>query len=236
MRGSPTGKASQSKPRTSRLPGRPGLLAVGQHPLGTINPLAEAILKRIILLAFLYMASDSRADNLGDWLTIDSCDHVQFLCLVGRQANCHCLDSLHTWIVGHGRVVVNILGIVVSYNIDSTNTRLQGGTTMVAENQFDPEDLGKPGEGTEGFDKPEDDKTYTIQIDRTEYVVTQSRMTGADLRRVPATPIPPDRDLFQIIPGRPDEKIEDDDRILITDGLRFFTAPNTINPGFAPID
>ena len=71
-------------------------------------------MKRIILLAFLYMASDSRADNLGDWLTIDSCDHVQFLCLVGRQANCHCLDSLHTWIVGHGRVVVNILGIVVS--------------------------------------------------------------------------------------------------------------------------
>ena len=103
---------------------------------------------------------------------------------------------------------------------------------MVAENNLDSDGQDKPEEVVvPGFDKPDDDKTYTIQIDRTEYVVTQNRMTGADLRRVPTPPIPPDRDLFQIIPGRPDEKIEDDDRILITDGLRFFTAPNTINPG-----
>ena len=102
---------------------------------------------------------------------------------------------------------------------------------MVSENELDRDGLDKPAEGVPGIDKPDDDKTYTIQIDRTEYVVTQNRMTGADLRRVPTPPIPPDRDLFQIIPGRPDEKIENDDRILITDGLRFFTAPNTINPG-----
>ena len=102
---------------------------------------------------------------------------------------------------------------------------------MVSENELDKDGLDKPEEGVPGIDKPEDDKTYTIQIDRTEYVVTQNRMTGADLRRVPTPPIPPDRDLFQIIPGRPDEKVDDDDRILITDGLRFFTAPNTINPG-----
>ena len=102
---------------------------------------------------------------------------------------------------------------------------------MISENELDREGQDKPEEGVPSIDKPEDDKTYIIQIDRTEYVVTQNRMTGADLRRVPTPPIPPDRDLFQIIPGRPDEKIKDDDGILISDGLRFFTAPNTINPG-----
>lgn len=103
---------------------------------------------------------------------------------------------------------------------------------MVTVNKLDSDGQDKPEELVgPGSDKPDDDKRYTIQIDRAEYVLTQNRMTGADLRRVPTPPIPPDRDLFQIIPGRPDVKIEDDDRLLITDGLRFFTAPNTINPG-----
>ena len=102
---------------------------------------------------------------------------------------------------------------------------------MVLENQLDRDVPDKPEEGVPGFDKPEEDKSYTIQIDRTQYVLEENRLTGADLRKVPTPPIPPDRDLFQIIPGRPDKKIDDDDRIPITDGLRFFTAPNTINPG-----
>ena len=83
-----------------------------------------------------------------------------------------------------------------------------------------------------GLDKPEPSKEFNIQIDRVHYTVTGNRFTGAMLRRVPPTPIPPDRDIFQIVPGRPDRKIEDGDRILIRNGLRFFTAPNTINPGF----
>lgn len=102
---------------------------------------------------------------------------------------------------------------------------------MVTNNQPDRDELDKPEEGMPGIDKPEDDKSYTIQIDRTQYVLNENRLTGAGLRQIPTPPIPPNRDLFQIIPGRPDRKIKDDDRILITDGLRFFTAPNTINPG-----
>ena len=102
---------------------------------------------------------------------------------------------------------------------------------MVTTNQLNQDGQDKPAVGVPGFDKPEDGKSYTIQIDREQYVVKENRLTGADLRRIPTPPIPPDRDIFQIIPGRPDEKIEDDHRILITDGLRFFTAPNTINPG-----
>ena len=72
---------------------------------------------------------------------------------------------------------------------------------------------------------------FQIQIDRVHYTVTQLRMTGAELRRVPPTPIGPDRDLFQVVPGGPDRKIEDADVVEIKNGLRFFTAPALINPG-----
>ena len=100
---------------------------------------------------------------------------------------------------------------------------------MVAENEFDKGDLDR----TEP-DKPDDDKVFNIRIDRVTYQVMGARMTGADLRQLPDPPIPADRDLFEIIPGHPDRKVENDDRILISDGLRFFTAPNTINPGSKP--
>ena len=74
-------------------------------------------------------------------------------------------------------------------------------------------------------------KVVTIQIDRTEYEWPAEKISGAQLRRLPPTPIPPERDLFQVIPGHPDRKIKDDDTVEVHDGLRFFTAPNTINPG-----
>ena len=102
---------------------------------------------------------------------------------------------------------------------------------MVSQNPLDKGDLGHPGLETGGSEKPDPDKTFEIQIDRAVYTLTENRLTGADLRRVPDPPIPPERDLFEIIPGHPDRKVEDDDRIIIRDGLRFFTAPNTINPG-----
>jgi hypothetical protein len=56
-------------------------------------------------------------------------------------------------------------------------------------------------------------------------------MTGAELRAVPPGGIPADRDLFEVVPGAPDEKIGDDDSVQMRDGLRFFTAPGQINPG-----
>ena len=87
----------------------------------------------------------------------------------------------------------------------------------------------KPNQG--GMDKPEPGKGFAIQIDRVQYTVLEEKLTGAGLRRVPPTPIPPERDLFEIIPGHPDKKVKDEDTIVIRDGLRFFTAPNTINPG-----
>lgn len=83
-------------------------------------------------------------------------------------------------------------------------------------------------------DKPdpgEGQGTFNIQIDRKHYKVSQAKMTGAELRKVPPTPIPPERDLFVVVPGHPDRKIENDDIVEIHNGLRFFTAPGTINPG-----
>ena len=79
-------------------------------------------------------------------------------------------------------------------------------------------------------DKP-GHKVFTIRIDRAQYEWSDEKISGAQLRDLPSPPIPPDRDLFQVVPGHPDRKIKDDDTIEIYDGLRIFTAPNTINPG-----
>ena len=105
---------------------------------------------------------------------------------------------------------------------------------MVTENLPGPEEIAKPDVDQLDLEKPDEDKVFDIQIDRTHYEVSQTRMTGADLRNVPAPPVPPDRDLFEVIPGRPDRRVDPEDRILVHDGLRFFTAPNTINPGSGP--
>jgi hypothetical protein len=80
-------------------------------------------------------------------------------------------------------------------------------------------------------ERDEKEKKFQIQIDRVHYTVTQEVMTGAELRRVPPTPIGPDRDLFEVVPGGTDKKIEDNEQVTIHDGERFFTAPAHINPG-----
>lgn len=84
---------------------------------------------------------------------------------------------------------------------------------------------GSPGPGGGGPHK------FEIQIDRAKFEVTLEVMTGAQLRQVPPGGIPADRDLFEVVPGAPDKKIGDDDKIEIRNGLRFFTAPGQINPG-----
>ena len=72
---------------------------------------------------------------------------------------------------------------------------------------------------------------FHIQIDRVHYTVTKHQMTGSELRNVPPTGIGPDRDLFEVVPGGQDIKIEDAKEVQIRNGQRFFTAPAQINPG-----
>lgn len=83
------------------------------------------------------------------------------------------------------------------------------------------EDRGQP-------DRP---KTFEIKIDRTSYKVHEPALTGAQLRRLPEPDVGPDRDLFEVVPGGSDLKIEADAQVEMRNGLRFFTAPAQINPG-----
>lgn len=78
-------------------------------------------------------------------------------------------------------------------------------------------------------DKPH--KEVHIQIDRTPYTVHGQPMTGAQIRQIPAPPIGPERDLFEVVPGAPDRKILDTTVVQLHNGQRFFTAPGQINPG-----
>ena len=82
-------------------------------------------------------------------------------------------------------------------------------------------------------DHEKEHQKFQIQIDRVHYTVLKQEMTGAELRNVPPTPIGPDRDLFEVVPGSPDLKIGDTQVVEIHEGERFFTAPSHINPGRA---
>ena len=89
-----------------------------------------------------------------------------------------------------------------------------------------PPDSGKDDKGR---DPPSHE--YNIRIDREHFKVAEAQLTGAQLRQRPNPDIGGDRDLFQVVPGGSDRKIELDDVVEMKDGLRFFTAPAQINPG-----
>jgi hypothetical protein len=78
---------------------------------------------------------------------------------------------------------------------------------------------------------PERLKVFEIKIDRTTYEVGQPVLTGEELRRLPEPNVGADRDLFEVVPGGSDLKIEADTKVEMRNGLRFFTAPAQINPG-----
>lgn len=82
-----------------------------------------------------------------------------------------------------------------------------------------------------GAGKPE--PQFHIQIDRAPYAVHEAALTGEQLRLIPPAPIGADRDLFEVIPGGTDKKIEASTVVDVRNGLRFFSAPAQINPGAA---
>lgn len=89
---------------------------------------------------------------------------------------------------------------------------------------------GKDNDGGKG-DSGGGDKVFEIKIDRTEYKVRKQVLTGTELRKLPNPDIGPERDLFEVVPGGSDLKIEYQMNVKMRDGLRFFTAPAQINPG-----
>ena len=86
-----------------------------------------------------------------------------------------------------------------------------------------PDKGGAPGHGGDG--------TFEIRIDRKEYKVRKATLTGAEIRKLANPDIGGDRDLFEVVPGGSDLKIELTTTVKMRDGLRFFTAPAQINPG-----
>ena len=115
----------------------------------------------------------------------------------------------------------------------------------------EPRDLKSPDRIPDEKDRPEDPskelpvkpphrppQKFTIRIDRKDYLVPfdllqDGTLTGLQLRRFPRPDIGPERDLFEVVPGGSDRKIENDERVRIQDGMRFFSAPAVINPGSA---
>lgn len=92
---------------------------------------------------------------------------------------------------------------------------------MAIDGRNDDDDKGGPG-------RP---KTFEIKIDRTGYKVSADVLIGSQLRALPDPDIGLDRDLFEVVPGGSDLKIEADTKVEMRNGLRFFTAPAQINPG-----
>lgn len=74
-------------------------------------------------------------------------------------------------------------------------------------------------------------KHFQIRIDRDHFTVEAESLTGQELRALPNPDVGLDRDLFEVVPGGSDRKIEADTRVEMRSGLRFFTAPAQINPG-----
>lgn len=79
---------------------------------------------------------------------------------------------------------------------------------------------------------------FHIRLDRADLVVppdrlTDGKLTGRQIRKLADPPIGADRDVFEIVPGGSDRKIEDDAEVEIRNWMRFFSAPGVINPGCA---
>lgn len=81
-------------------------------------------------------------------------------------------------------------------------------------------------------EKPKKPKTYNIKIDRDHFKVAHDSLTGAQLRALPDPDLGSDVDLY--LEGRggdEDRVIGDDSSVPMDNGLHFFSAARTINPG-----
>ena len=88
-----------------------------------------------------------------------------------------------------------------------------------------PDDKGQKHEGHEDH--------LNILIERQHYKVEAEALTGSQLRVLVVPPIPPERDLFLVVPNGTDRKIADAETVMLENGMRFFTAPGKINPGIS---
>ncbi len=93
-----------------------------------------------------------------------------------------------------------------------------------------PEDLCPPDQD-EGGDDLRPGEKLTIVIDGKKYRAPSRSITGAQLRRLADPDIGPDYDLWQEVPGGDDNLVEDKERIMLRDGMGFYSSSRDINPG-----
>jgi hypothetical protein len=76
-------------------------------------------------------------------------------------------------------------------------------------------------------------RTIAIHIDRADYRVAAGPTTDQQLRSLPNPPIGADRDLWLDVVDAQDVKIATGAVVELTAGMRFFTAPSSVNPGMS---
>lgn len=109
----------------------------------------------------------------------------------------------------------------------------------VAKGEDTPQGIPESDEATVGREnRPADRSEFSgevkIKIDRNERIVPPDllkggTLTGSEIRQVGS--VGQDRDLFEVVPGGSDRRIENDDAVETRNGMRFFSAPKRINPG-----
>lgn len=70
-----------------------------------------------------------------------------------------------------------------------------------------------------------------IFIDKKKFEVTDTSLSGEQLRQLPNPAIGDDRDLYLEVPGGEDNLIDATETVELKNGMHFFTVPKTINPG-----
>lgn len=74
------------------------------------------------------------------------------------------------------------------------------------------------------------DTKFVIHIDRQQYKVDHSPMTGTELRQLAS--LGADVDLYLEERGDEDDRlIDDDDEVELKNGMHFFSTPRNITPG-----
>lgn len=73
--------------------------------------------------------------------------------------------------------------------------------------------------------------TTIIHIDKRKYDAPTPVMTGAELRLLADPNIGENRTLWREVPGGEDDRIADDEKVELRNGMHFYSSPKTINPG-----
>ena len=76
-----------------------------------------------------------------------------------------------------------------------------------------------------------DASEVTVVIDGLSYRVARGVRPAISIRAIPHPPIPPNRDLWLEVPDASDRPLTDQESVELTEGVHFFTAPQTIMAG-----